>query len=63
MYEVPYRKISKHVKTRWNTFYEMIDIAYNYEKPITMMFNNHSAYSAHKLFGSDWNAVNALKQF
>ena len=61
--QLPYKKIPKQVKTRWNSFYEMIEDAYKYRQPITMMFNSHNAYPSHQLNENDWDQIEALKGF
>ncbi|KAL3370645.1 hypothetical protein AABB24_007614 [Solanum stoloniferum] len=61
--KLPFRKVPKHVKTRWNSFYEMLEVAYTYKEPITMQFNSHNAYPEFKLNDSDWNEVNELRIF
>jgi len=54
VYQLPFRKVPKHVKTRWNSFYDMLEVAYAYREPITMQFNSHNAYSDSKLNDTDW---------
>ncbi|KAG5593902.1 hypothetical protein H5410_035134 [Solanum commersonii] len=51
--KLSFRKVLKHVKTRWNSFYEMLEVAYTYKEPITMQFNSHNAYPEFKLNDSD----------
>ena len=52
-FKLPFRKVPKHVKTRWNSFYDMLEVAYAYRQPITTLFNNHNAYPKLKLTDSD----------
>lgn len=61
--EIPFRKVPRHVKTRWNFFYEMLDVAYKYRKAITMQFNAHTAYSEYKFTDDNWTNVNELVKF
>ena len=61
--KLPFRKVPKHVKIRWNSFYEMLEVAYTYKEPITMQFNSHNAYPELKLNDSDWDEVNELRIF
>lgn len=55
--------ILKHFKTRWNSFYEIFDVAYKHRKPITMQFNSHNVYLDWKITENDWIEVNELRNF
>ena len=62
-FKLTFRKVPKHVKTRWNFFYDMLEVAYAYRQPITTLFNNHNAYPELKINDSDWDEVNELRIF
>ena len=62
-FKLPFRKVLNHIKTRWNSFYDMLEVAYAYRQPITTLFNNHNAYPEFKINDSDWDEVNELRIF